>query len=222
MNKAAIYLWCFVALQALAFVMGSLMLGGSHWNSGTRSSRARIMVAHRDFTGGLKTGLESFKADCGRYPTTAEGFKILVSRPGDISSKNWLGPYFDTIPIDPWGHEYCYRFPAIHSTNDFDLYSCGADGVSKTDGNDLDDVNSWDPDSPKGEALRESEDAAYQFFTVALLLVTPFFCGIRVVVGLLSARARGFLMENRLVDRIWLLLAVIALFLTLGAVAPRL
>jgi type II secretion system protein G len=74
-------------------------------------------------------GLDAFARDCGRYPTTAEGLLALVKRPADIPEARWHGPYFESIPQDPWGHDYVYCCPGVRNSNRFDLYSCGPDGM---------------------------------------------------------------------------------------------
>ena len=90
------------------------------------------------------TALETFKVDSGRFPSTAEGLAVLTARPADLTEKQWRGPYLDAaIPKDPWGHDYVYRYPGIHNTNGFDIYSCGLDGVSKSGGEDADDIANW-------------------------------------------------------------------------------
>jgi general secretion pathway protein G len=97
--------------------------------------------------GSIQTALDAFKIDNGRFPTTAEGLDALLLRPATI--QNWRGPYADEKDItDLWKHRFVYRCPGIHNTNGFDLYTCGLDGVSKTDGSDPDDINNWDPSSP--------------------------------------------------------------------------
>ncbi len=91
----------------------------------------------------FETGLDLFRRDCGRYPSTAENLAALVTRPTDIPEARWHGPYFERIPLDLWGRAYAYRCPGVHDTNRFDLYSCGPDGLSKTGGDDPDDVSIW-------------------------------------------------------------------------------
>ncbi len=86
--------------------------------------------------------LNAFKEDVGRYPTTDEGLSALVTLPRTISPEKWMGPYLPkAIPRDPWLHDYVY---VSNSGNEFRLYSCGLDGTTKSDGNDADDINSWD------------------------------------------------------------------------------
>lgn len=91
----------------------------------------------------LKTGLNRFEIDCGHYPSTAENLSALVVRPTDIPEGQWHGPYLASIPKDQWGHDFIYRCPGIHNTNGYDFYSCGPDGVSKSGGDDPDDIHNW-------------------------------------------------------------------------------
>ena len=93
----------------------------------------------------FKTALQAFHEDSGRLPSTAEGLSALIAKPASLREKQWRGPYLfsDAIPRDPWGHDYVYRSPAEHGTNEFDLYSLGPDGLSKGNGNDPDDVSAW-------------------------------------------------------------------------------
>jgi general secretion pathway protein G len=85
--------------------------------------------------------LDLFKLEIGRYPTSQEGLQALVTAPAGVT--NWNGPYWkkDTVPKDPWTHEYVYVFPGQHGP--YDLISYGADGKEGGDGADK-DITSWD------------------------------------------------------------------------------
>jgi general secretion pathway protein G len=93
----------------------------------------------------IVVALDTFKEDCGRYPSSVEGLTVLLKRPSGFSETQWRGPYLKStsIPIDKWGHSYFYHCPSINSTNKYELYSRGPDGVSKSDGHDADDINYW-------------------------------------------------------------------------------
>jgi general secretion pathway protein G len=109
------------------------------------SSRYARIIATETQLRSFEIALGDFAKDCGRYPSSVEGLDALINQPSGISEAQWKGPYLDssTISTDPWGHNYVYAFPNVHSTNRFDIYSCGPDGVSKTGGNDADDINNW-------------------------------------------------------------------------------
>lgn len=85
----------------------------------------------------MMAALFRFRIDNGRYPTTEEGLAVMVTRP-ENSSANWKGPYIEKMPLDPWGHEYQYRYPGIRNSKRFDLWSMGPDGV-----NSEDDIGNW-------------------------------------------------------------------------------
>lgn len=161
-----------------------------------RSELARLSAARYGLES-IKTGIEAFASDCGRDPTTAEGFGALLSCPTNIPSSRWRGPYLDRPPIDPWGNSYVYRCPGIHNTNGYDLYSCGADGISKSGGSDPDDINSWDPGSFRGSF---SDYLRTNGRTVAIPLLIG---GLLLIVGLwavapFSRRVRGLIAKNGL------------------------
>jgi type II secretion system protein G len=96
----------------------------------------------------MEIGLDFFEVDCDRYPSTAEGLASLLVRPESVPSNVWHGPYRDRLSKDCWGRDYVYCSPGIHNTSTYDLYSCGVDGISKSNGSDPDDINNWDKTKP--------------------------------------------------------------------------
>lgn len=77
----------------------------------------------------LKGALQFFRLDFGRYPTQQEGLNVLVENnvAGD-DRRFWKGPYLDeALPLDPWQTAYQYS-SSPSGTQDFSLYSLGADG----------------------------------------------------------------------------------------------
>jgi general secretion pathway protein G len=108
------------------------------------SEHARLVAAEMQVRY-LGAALDNLAQDCARYPYSTEGLKALIERPREIPEARWRGPYLDPerIPQDPWGHDYVYHEPSNRSTNRYDLYSCGPDGVSKSGGDDPDDVSLW-------------------------------------------------------------------------------
>ncbi|HEX4157905.1 MAG TPA: type II secretion system major pseudopilin GspG [Rhizomicrobium sp.] len=103
-------------LGLLAAVATPMVL---HYLDSAKVSTAKTEVSN------LSAGLDLFKYDVGRYPTTQEGLEALVNAPEGV--ENWNGPYIKktTKLADPWGHPYNYKFPGTHG-GEFDLYSYGA------------------------------------------------------------------------------------------------
>ena len=80
----------------------------------------------------LKTSLQAFRLDVGRYPSNEEGLKSLVEKPA--SNKRWRGPYLEELlPRDPWGNPFFY-VPNANNFQGFALYSQGADGKKGGEG----------------------------------------------------------------------------------------
>ena len=72
----------------------------------------------------FSSALDIFYIDVGRYPVQAEGLGALVRKPSSVQV--WNGPYLrtDTVPMDPWGHEY--RYSSDGKT--FQIVSLGREG----------------------------------------------------------------------------------------------
>lgn len=89
----------------------------------------------------LSQGLDSFRLDTGRYPTTEEGLEILWTKRSNL--KNWDGPYLPKpVQEDPWGNPYHYQKPGKDG-NPYSLYSLGSDGKEGgTD--DAKDISVWE------------------------------------------------------------------------------
>ena len=74
----------------------------------------------------LKTALQAYRLDVGRYPDDQYGLNPLVEN--RTSDKNWRGPYLEEqLPLDPWGSSFVYIANA-QNFQGFALYSYGADG----------------------------------------------------------------------------------------------
>jgi general secretion pathway protein G len=205
MKKSARYLCLLLVVQAMILVFVS----GWQLTRHSGSTDAPIHRAYSDVNGGLKITLQMLREDCGRFPTATEGLKVLIAPPADGSLTNWRGPYIDLpkVPRDSWGHEYVYHFPAIHSTNAYDLYSLGPDGISKSGGNDPDDICNWEkpPSAPLAQVYHENN--LMELFPYLLWLI-PILYGARVVAGIFSPTFRAVMSENASADTVWLVMAL--------------
>ena len=105
-----------VILGLLAAIAGPRVVG---YLGGARSDTARIQLA------AFEQALDLHRLDTGRYPTTEEGLRALITAPAGAT--RWNGPYLDgsEVPADPWGYAYVYRVPGTEG--DYDLYTLGAD-----------------------------------------------------------------------------------------------
>jgi general secretion pathway protein G len=96
-----------------------------------RAEQARITAAKADISS-IKTAINEFEIDNGRYPTSEEGLQALVTQPSDLAGDGKTGQWhqtLDKLPVDPWGHPYVYNCPGTNG-KDFDLYSTGPSGVA--------------------------------------------------------------------------------------------
>ncbi len=104
-----------------------------------RADQARITAAKvqiQNFQGALA----QYKLDVGTFPSTEMGLKALREKPDGVES--WRGPYLPKdVPVDPWGHDYIYKFPGEHG-DEPDIVSLGADG--QNGGTEINaDILSW-------------------------------------------------------------------------------
>jgi len=87
--------------------------------------RAKSRTAEVEMEG-LKSAIQLFYIDVGRYPSEAEGLNVLLSEPAGVT--DWRGPYLESEEdlMDPWGRAYLFRSPGKEKA--FDLYTYGRDG----------------------------------------------------------------------------------------------
>lgn len=123
-----------VVLIILGLLVGIVLPNVIGQVGSSKTKTARIQIEE------LGAALDIFRLETGRYPTTAEGLRALVERPGDLQS--WNGPYLKKriVPADPWERPYHYRSPGRHG--EYDLYTLGRDGSEGGEGEDA-DVVSW-------------------------------------------------------------------------------
>lgn len=122
----------------LAIAMISLLAFLVVSNVDKMMSSNQNKIASSFVNGSLATPMMAFKLSNGRYPTTEEGLNALVKAP-DALKDRWDGPYIRSLPNDPWGNPYQYKFPAQKSTDGYDIWSMGPDAQSDTE----DDIGNW-------------------------------------------------------------------------------
>ena len=136
-------------MLALAVIFVSMQPGGEWAPKISVDPRARAV----ENMGVLRTALELFRRDVGRYPSAGEGLPALLH---EIPAPGWQGPYIVSLTCDPWRHPFHY---AIAGTN-VTLGALGPDGTLGT----ADDI----PAPPVDWAAVESAAAAPQALRVHL------------------------------------------------------
>jgi general secretion pathway protein G len=87
----------------------------------------------------LGKALDQYRLDTGRYPSSETGLVALVAKPAD--EPRWGGPYLTkSVPLDPWGRPYIYRYPGQHG--EYDIASLGKDGQPGGSG-EAEDITNW-------------------------------------------------------------------------------
>ncbi len=115
-------------LLEMVIVLGiiGLIIGGAIGVMGKVGEGAAIQRVKGDFNS-LGSVLKMYKINNGFYPSTAQGLKALVNRPGGSPvPKSWTA-LADSVPRDPWGEEYIYRFPGSKVASEFELVTKGKD-----------------------------------------------------------------------------------------------
>lgn len=96
------------------------------------SSKTKVASAQIEL---IASGLDTFRLDVGRYPTTAQGLDALRVEPETV--KNWDGPYLSkNVPNDPWDSAYIYKRPG--EDGPYALYSLGLDSEEGGEDEDQD------------------------------------------------------------------------------------
>jgi len=73
---------------------------------------------------GASNALKMFKLDNGFYPTTEEGFNILISNSNPLKYPNYASDgYLEKLPKDAWARKLIY----VKTKDGFELVSYGAD-----------------------------------------------------------------------------------------------
>lgn len=117
----------------------------------------------------LAVALDTFRDDVGRYPTDAEGLRVLTEKVD--TAIGWDGPYLKRpAPSDPWGQPYVYHSPARFGSGPYEIYSTGRN--ARDDQGRDDDITSWSG-VPCGYG-RGHDPVVRRFrFLAALAMVVP-------------------------------------------------
>ena len=133
-------------------------------------SDARKATAIRDIFM-LESAIIDYADHTGSIPSEAEGLEALVKRPRSMSHRTPWRQMLKAIPTDPWSQSFHYKVDEKYPLG-FGIYSRGPNGISRSEGEERDDLASWREDSADGEVSETS-------------WLTVWGIGIAVVVGLI-------------------------------------
>lgn len=95
--------------MAAGAAVGLAMLAGC----GGEPSKRDIARAQMDE---IKSAIELYRFDLGRYPAEKDGLAALSTMPAGADPSTWPpGGYlaqYSKLPNDPWGHPYVYKYEA--------------------------------------------------------------------------------------------------------------
>jgi general secretion pathway protein G len=80
----------------------------------------------------IRTMLLSYNGSNGFYPSTEQGLKALVNRPGSEPVPMAWRRLMEDTPRDAWGMEYIYRNPGRKNPSGYDVFSAGPDRIPDT------------------------------------------------------------------------------------------
>lgn len=143
--------WAMIAIIVIVFVgMIVLCLGalGVFFYRATGEFQVTMEEAANEAMAGaqislVEASLQMYTLDVGSPPTTGQGLDALLAPAADLQDPSvWQGPYINgAVPLDPWGQPYLYEYPGVYSTDSFDVWSVGPDGMDGT----ADDIGNWQP-----------------------------------------------------------------------------
>jgi general secretion pathway protein G len=77
----------------------------------------------------IATALQLYNMNEGKYPSSLSALT------------EGADPYMQSLPKDPWGHDYQYTASSSRKGLRFEIYTFGEDGVASGD-----DIGNWAPD----------------------------------------------------------------------------
>ncbi len=110
----------------VVMIIIAILAGAAVMKIGNNTEKARRVRALQDLKV-FETQLDNYAAENGDPPTTQQGLQALLTKPSTPPiPRNWSGPYLKSVPKDPWGNDYVYRYDG--DSGEYELLSYGKDG----------------------------------------------------------------------------------------------
>jgi general secretion pathway protein G len=135
-----------IELMVVIVILGLLaaMVLPSVFGNKEKADRQKVISDITVYEGGL----EMYRLDNSRYPTTDQGLEALTTKPSlDPIPRDFREEgYVKRLSNDPWGNPYLMMSPGENGR--IDIYSVGLDGEEGTD----DDIGNWNMhDKPQAQ-----------------------------------------------------------------------
>lgn len=113
-----------------------------------KKKEAQIGFAQADMNT-LESALREFYVKYDRYPSDAEGLKVLWDKTAlenaDTDGPKWTKFLEKPLDVDRWGTPWGYKCKGDHNAEGEDKYDLWSFGPDRQDGNE-DDITSWTKD----------------------------------------------------------------------------
>lgn len=119
-----------------------ILMGAVLSRTGGFSTAAKI-TATQGRIGQLVSGVKTYESTGGTLPSTEQGLKALVEKPGGRPAPTrWVKMAEKGDLLDAWKTPFAYYCPARKGGEDFEIVSAGPDKKMNTD----DDISSVQPE----------------------------------------------------------------------------
>jgi general secretion pathway protein G len=118
-----------------------LIVGWAATNIFGKGDQAQAKIARAKITQ-LSGPLDLYKLETGKYPSSSDGLKALLTAPSGVTG--WNGPYVRNADElkDPWKNDLIYRSPGSDN-RPYEIISLGSDGQEGGEGS-AKDIRSWE------------------------------------------------------------------------------
>jgi general secretion pathway protein G len=109
----------------------ALLLSAAIYKMGPAVDVAKKTKVQADIQS-IRTMLMAYSGRNGFYPSSEQGIKALVTRPGSEPIPTQWTQLMEGVPKDAWGMEYVYRCPGQKNSSGYDIFSAGPDRIPDT------------------------------------------------------------------------------------------
>lgn len=87
----------------------------------------------------ISTQLKLYEIQNYSPPSTNQGLEALVKKPSAPPTPPKWRQLMKSVPLDPWGVPYEYRYPGNKNSDGYDIFSLGPDRTESAD-----DIGNWE------------------------------------------------------------------------------